>query len=99
MDRYVDECATRLWKPEGSALRRWLTRTRGLPRDVLIRNCVGADLGPRIHPRPAAMPRAAGVVLPVLASGRAAYAQILVPRPQSNRPPNPPPHPAPPTTP
>ncbi|HEY9566384.1 MAG TPA: toprim domain-containing protein [Nocardioides sp.] len=86
MDRYVDECATRLWKPEGSALRRWLTSTRGLPRDVLIRNCVGADLGPRIQRRPDGMPRAEGVVLPVLDDGRAVYAQIRVPRPQSDRP-------------
>src|SRR3546814_3915533 len=86
MDRYVDECATRLWTPEGSALRRWLTSTRGLPRDVLIRHCVGADLGPRIQRRPDGMPRAEGVVLPVLDDGRAVYAQIRVPRPQPDRP-------------
>lgn len=86
LDRYVHECAERLWKPEGRALRRWLTNIRGLPRDVLIENRVGADLGPRVQARPAGMPRACGVVLPVIHDGRAAYAQLRVAYPQPDRP-------------
>src|SRR3546814_13975068 len=68
MDRYVDECATRHWKPEGSALRRCITSTRGLPRDVLLRNCVGPDPGPRIQRRPDALPPPAGVSPPTPAA-------------------------------
>ena len=49
LDRYVDQCAERLWKPEGRRMRRWLTEARRLPRDVLVENRVGADLGPRVQ--------------------------------------------------
>lgn len=86
LDRYVHECAERLWKPEGSALRRWLTNIRALPRDVLIENRVGADLGPRVQDRPSGMPRAIGVVLPVLHDGHAVYAQLRVTHPHGDRP-------------
>lgn len=86
LDRYVNECAERLWTPEARELRRWLTNTRGLPRDVLTRNRVGADLGPRKQQRPDGMPRAAGVVLPAIHDGRAVYAQLRVPHPRPNRP-------------
>ncbi|MGH9243525.1 MAG: toprim domain-containing protein [Acidimicrobiales bacterium] len=84
--RYVHECADWLWKPEGRALRRWLTDVRGLPRDVLIKNHIGADLGPRAQLRPDGMPRAIGVVLPVIEGGSAVYAQLRVPHPRPNRP-------------
>lgn len=86
LDHYVRECAQRLWKPEGRGLRRWLTNIRGLPDDVLVENRIGADLGPRVQPRPDGMPRAIGVVLPVLADGHAVYAQLRVPHPQPDRP-------------
>lgn len=86
LDRYVDECAERLWKPEGRALRRWLTDIRGLPHDVLIENRTGGDLGPRVQPRPDGMPRATGVVLPVIQDGHAVYAQLRVAHPLPNRP-------------
>lgn len=86
LDRYVKECADRLWRRDGSALRRWLTDTRGLPPDVLVENRVGADLGPGAQRRPEGMPRARGVVLPVIASGHAVYAQIRVPQPRPDRP-------------
>lgn len=86
LDRYVQDCAERLWKPEGRGLRRWLTDARGLPRDVLVENRVGADLGPRIQLRPEGMPRASGVVLPVIDGGRAVYAQLRVPNPRPDWP-------------
>lgn len=86
LDRYVNECADRLWKSDGRGLRRWLTNGRGLPRDLLIENRVGADLGPRVQSRPDGMPRAIGVVLPVIENGHAVYAQIRVPHPDPDRP-------------
>lgn len=81
LDRYVDDCAERLWTPEGSALRRWLTNARGLPEQVLARNRVGADLGKRAQPRPNGMPKVGGIVLPAMEDGHAVYAQIRVPHP------------------
>ncbi len=86
LDRYVNECADRLWTPEARGFRRWLTNTRGLPRDVLVENRIGADLGPRAQPRPDGMPRAAGIVLPAIENGHAVYAQVRVPHPQPDRP-------------
>lgn len=86
LDFYVNECAEQLWKPDGRRMRRWLTNIRGLPRDVLIENRVGADLGPRVQRRPDGMPRAAGIVLPAIENGHAVYAQIRVPHPQPDRP-------------
>lgn len=86
LDRYVQECAERLWNPEGRGLRRWLTDVRGLQRDVLIENRIGADVGPRVQPRPEGMPRAVGVVLPVIHDGHVVYAQLRVPHPQADRP-------------
>ncbi|RMH80570.1 MAG: toprim domain-containing protein [Actinomyces sp.] len=82
LNRYVDECAERLWHPEATRLRHWLTHTRGLPAEVLARNRIGADLGPRRQPRPDGMPRASGVVLPVITARRATYAQIRIPNPR-----------------
>lgn len=86
LDRYVNQCAERLWTSEGCGLRGWLTDSRGLPDDVLVRNRIGADPGPRTQPRPEGMPRAGGVVLPVTHGGRAVYAQIRVPHPRPDRP-------------
>jgi hypothetical protein len=86
LDRYVNGCAERLWTPEARGFRRWLTNTRGLPRDVLVENRIGADPGPRTQPRPDGMPRAAGIVLPAIENGHAVYAQVRVPHPQPDRP-------------
>lgn len=86
LDRYVGECADRLWRPEGRGLRRWLTDVRGLPRDVLSKNRVGADLGPRVQDRPDGIPRASGIVLPAIEQGHAVYAQLRVPHPSPDRP-------------
>lgn len=47
---------------------------------------VGADLGPRAQDRPDGMPRAVGIVLPVIENDHAVYAQIRVPHPQPDRP-------------
>lgn len=84
LDRYVDECAKALFTPAGRRIRRWLNEARGLPDDVLCANRVGADLGPRRQPRPDGMPKAAGVVLPVLVDGRGTYAQIRLIDPGPN---------------
>ena len=86
LDRYVQECAERLWTPAGETTRRWLTDVRALPAEVLVKNLVGADVGPRRQARPDGMPHAAGVVLPVIERGRAVYAQVRVPHPRPDGP-------------
>ncbi len=86
LQRYVDDCAERLWKPDGRSIRRWLTDVRGLPSDVLAENRIGADLGPRRQPRPEGMPRASGSVLPAISRGHVVYAQLRVPKPGPGRP-------------
>jgi hypothetical protein len=67
-------------------VRQWLIEERGLPIDVLEANKVGVDLGPRRQARPDGMPRAAGVVLPVITDGHAVYAQVRVPHPRPDGP-------------
>lgn len=86
LDRYVRECAERLWQPDGRGLLRWLTDERRLPDDVLVKNRVGADLGPRLQSRPDGMPCAAGVVLPVINDGRPVYAQLRIQHPRPDLP-------------
>jgi hypothetical protein len=86
LQRYVDDCADRLWHPSGRAIRRWLTNTRGIPADVLRANRIGADLGAREQWRPDGIPRAAGAVLPVVTHERAVYAQIRVTSPRGDGP-------------
>jgi hypothetical protein len=67
-----------------ASMRQWLIDARGLPREVLVENRIGADLGPRVQQRPDGMPRAAGIVLPVIEGGHAVYAQIRIPHPRSD---------------
>jgi hypothetical protein len=86
MDRYVEQCATGLFEPAGRRIRRWLNNARGLPDDVLAANRIGADPGPRHQQRPDGMPRASGVVLPVIVDGHAVYAQIRVTHPRPDGP-------------
>ena len=86
LDRYVDDCAHALFTTAGQRIRRWLNDERSLSDDVLAANKIGADLGPRYQERPDGMPRAGGVVLPVLAVSHATYAQIRVPHPRPNGP-------------
>lgn len=83
---YVASCEGALWRPDGWAVRQWLTEERGLPPDVLRANHVGADLGPPRQPRPDGMCRMGGAVLPVIAEGKVVYAQVRVPDPRPNRP-------------
>lgn len=54
--------------------------------EIRVSVVIGADLGPRVQARPDGMPRAIGVVLPVLHDGRAVYAQLRVPDPKPDRP-------------
>jgi hypothetical protein len=77
LERYVAECADVLWRPQGRAIRRWLTDSRRLPEDVLRLNRVGADLGPRHQERPDGVPNVCrAVVLPVLTDGQPTYVQL-----------------------
>lgn len=77
LERYVNECAEALWELRGEPIRRWLTEARHLPEDVLRRNRIGADLGPRHQPRPGGVPRVRrAAVLPVLAGEQACYVQL-----------------------
>src|SRR5690606_10289025 len=85
LNAYVDSCARALWEPAGRSILRWLTQDRGLPEQVLKINKIGADLGPRRQPRPDGMSRTGGAVLPVIAGGRAIYAQVRVPHPRPDR--------------
>lgn len=85
---FVDECAERLWKPQGRAVRRWLTVVRGLPEDVLERNRIGADPGRQAQARPDGMPSCGrAAVLPVIEAGRPVFAQLrsVSPRPDGPR--------------
>jgi DNA primase len=79
LEPYVAQCAQALWRPEGAAVRRWLTEARGLPEDVLRANRVGVDLGWRRQRRPDGVPKVRqAVVLPVLVRGEASYVQLRV---------------------
>jgi hypothetical protein len=74
---YVDECAQRLWRPDGRPVLRWLTANRQLPADVLRFNHVGADPGPRHQRRPAGMPIGGwAAVLPAYEHDRPVFAQL-----------------------
>jgi DNA primase len=86
MDRYVEQCAAALFEPAGRRTRHWLNNARGLPDEVLAANRIGADLGPRHQQRPDGMPRAAGVVLPVIVDTHAVYAQLRVSHPRPDGP-------------
>lgn len=74
---FVEVCAARLWLPEGRAVRRWLINERGLPRDVLERNRIGADSGSHAARRPTGLPRGGtAVVLPAIHDGTVTYLQL-----------------------
>lgn len=87
LDAFVGICAERLWLPEGRAVRRWLTEERGLSREVLAQNVVGADLGSYDARRPDGLARAGAVaVLPAIVDGHAVYAQLRRVRPRADQP-------------
>ena len=76
LDEYVTACERWLWSDQGANSRAWLTRARGLPPDLLRHNRVGFDPGIRRLDRPDGVPRASGVVLPVLdVDGQAVFTQ------------------------
>ncbi len=84
---YVDDCARRLWRPDGRPVLRWLTESRGLPEEVLRRNKIGADRGRRYQGRPDGMPSAGwAAVLPIHEDGRPVFAQLRALNPLPGRP-------------
>lgn len=84
---FVDECAERLWQPQGRVVLQWLTQVRGLPKEVLARNRIGADPGRQGQPRPDGMPSSGrAAVLPVCDGGRPVFAQLRPISPLPERP-------------
>lgn len=84
---FVDECAERLWRPEGRVVLHWLTEVRGLPEEVLALNRIGADPGRQRQSRPDGMPSSGrAAVLPVLEAGRPVFAQLRPVNPLPERP-------------
>jgi len=84
---FVDECAERLWQPQGRVVLQWLTQARGLPEEVLARNRIGADPGRRGQPRPDGMPSSGrAAVLPVFDTARPVFAQLRPIDPLPERP-------------
>jgi DNA primase len=84
---FVEVCAERLWLPEGRVVRRWLMNERGLPRDVLEHNKVGADLGSYAQRRPEGLPRGGpAAVFPAVHDDRVMYAQLRRLRPRDDQP-------------
>lgn len=84
---FVDECAERLWQPQGRVVLQWLTQVRGLPEEVLACNRIGADPGRQGQPRPNGMPSSGrAAVLPVCEDGRPVFAQLRPISPLSDRP-------------
>lgn len=87
LEAFVDECAERLWQPQGRVVLQWLTQVRGLPEGVLARNRIGADPGRQSQPRPNGMPSSGrSAVLPVLEDGRPVFAQLRPISPLPDRP-------------
>ena len=84
---FVDECAERLWQPQGRVVLQWLTQVRGLPEEVLARNRIGADPGRHAQTRPDGMPSSGrAAVLPVYETGRPVFAQLRPISPPPDRP-------------
>lgn len=76
IEDYVAACVRELWAPSGAGGRDWLIERRGLSPAVLRANRVGFDPSPSRLDRPQGIPRARGVVLPVIGpDGRAIYTQ------------------------
>ncbi|HET7487958.1 MAG TPA: bifunctional DNA primase/polymerase [Acidimicrobiales bacterium] len=74
---YAEECARRLWLPEGRAVRHWLVTERGIPEDVLATNHIGADPGGEDIARPAGVPGAGpAAVLPATHDGRVSFVEV-----------------------
>lgn len=84
---FVDECAERLWRPQGRIVLRWLIQVRGLPEEVLALNRIGADPGRQRQSRPDGMPSSGrAAVLPVLEAGQPVFAQLRPVNPLPERP-------------
>lgn len=86
IERYVARTVAQLWSPAGRRARDWLAQRGLVDEQVLRRNRVGYDPGPRRLARPAGLPRKGpGVVFPALDSdGHANFFQLryLAPPPQ-----------------
>jgi hypothetical protein len=86
LSRYVDECSRRLHEPDGREILEWLTITRGLPVEVLVRNRVGADIGPRQgRPWGLPIPTEGATVLPAHHGDDLVYVQLRLLQPEPGR--------------
>lgn len=86
LQRYTDECAHRLWEPDGTEIREWLTVTRGLPPDVLHHNRIGADTGPRQgRPWGLAIAKGGAAVVPIHHDSELVYVQLRLLHPPEGR--------------
>lgn len=75
---YVEQCAARLWRPDGRAVRHWLVGHRGIGEGVLERNRVGADPGAHRQARPQGVAKivSRAAVFPVLDAGLPTFVQL-----------------------
>jgi len=85
--RYVEACASILWKPTGRPVLDYLVHERGLDPEVLRLNRVGADPGPKLLRRARGLPHGGvGAVFPVLArTGEVTYCQTRYVSPAEGR--------------
>ena len=85
--RYVEACASILWKPSGRPVLDYLVQERGLDGEVLRGNLVGADPGPRVLRRARGLPHGGvGAVFPVLdRTGEVRYCQTRYLTPAEGR--------------
>lgn len=85
--RYVEACEKVLWTRTGRPVLDWLAEVRGLDRDVLRLNRVGADPGPALLRRSLGLPRGGvGAVFPALDElGAIAYCQTRYIEPREGR--------------
>jgi hypothetical protein len=65
LEPFIAECAERLWRREGTRVRRWAMGERGLSEEALRLNAIGADHGRPSRYRPPGVPAAGpALVLP-----------------------------------
>jgi hypothetical protein len=88
---WVQHCSQMLWQPYGEPTRGWLTDRRGLPENILRFHRIGAtgitpqDDLPVEHAVEGSRSASPAAVLPVVARGRAIYAQLRLIEPDDDQ--------------